>query len=70
MTLLDSFGHPKWQHKNPDVRITGIDSLDDPNLLLEIVKTDADPRVQARALARIKNPDTLDELIGTLPPVL
>jgi exonuclease SbcC len=67
MTLLDSFGRPKWQHKNPDVRIEGIDLLDDPDLLLEIVNADPDPAVQARALSRINNPDTLDKLIDTLP---
>ncbi len=70
MTLLDSFGRPKWQHKNPDIRIKGIELLEDPDLLLEIVKTDTDPRVQAIAMARINNPDTLDELIDTLPPDL
>ena len=67
MTLLDSFGRPKWQHKNPDVRIEGIDLVDDPDLLLEIVNTDSDPKVRAKALSRINNPDTLDTLIDTLP---
>ena len=67
MTLLDSIGRPKWQHKNPDVRIEGIDLLDDPDLLLEIVKTDSDPKVQAKALSRINSPDTLDTLIDILP---
>jgi hypothetical protein len=70
MSLFDSFTRPKWQHKNPEVRKSAIDQLDDEQLLLELVKTDPDSAVQSKALARISDPDTLDGLIESLPAAL
>lgn len=70
MSLLDSLTSPKWQHSNPEVRKSAIAQLDDPAVLLELVKTDPDVTVQGAALSRISDPDTLDDLITSLPPVL
>lgn len=74
MSIFDSLSRPKWRHKNPDTRKQAIAGLDDQNLLLEIVKVDADPDVQAAALARITDPDMLDIIIsdlrGCLPKTL
>ena len=42
MPLLDSFNGPKWQHKNPKVRIDALADLDDQNVLLELVTKDPD----------------------------
>jgi exonuclease SbcC len=70
MTLFDSLNRPKWQHKDPEVRKDAVGQLDDQDVLLELVKTDADSTVQASALSRITSPDTLDKLIDTLPGAL
>lgn len=70
MSLIDSLNRPKWQHNDPEVRKHAVDQLDDQDVLIELVKTDADATVQARALSRITNPDTLETLIDTLPGVL
>ena len=70
MSLFDSLNRPDWQHKNPQVRKNAVDELDDQDRLLELVNTDPDPTVQARALSRITSPDTLDTLIDTLPGAL
>jgi exonuclease SbcC len=70
MSLFDSLNRPKWQHKDPEVRRTAVGQLDDQDVLLDLVKTDADSTVQASALSRITSPDTLDTLIDTLPEAL
>ena len=70
MSLIDSFTKPQWQHRKPEVRIAAIDQLDDPAVLLELVKTDPDPEVRAHALSRVNGSDQLDKLIDTLPQPL
>ena len=70
MSLFDSINRPDWQHKNPEVRKNAVDQLDDQGVLLELVNTDPDCTVQAKALSRITNPDTLDILIDNLPGAL
>jgi len=70
MSLIDSLNRPKWQHHDPEVRKQAVDQLDDQDVLLELVNTDTDATVQARALSRITNPDTLDTLIDALPGAL
>ncbi len=70
MSLFDSFTGPRWQHSNPQVRKEAVAQLQDQEVLLELVKTDLDPGVQAAALCRISSPAVLDTLIETLPPAL
>jgi len=70
MPLFDPLNRPKWQHDDPEVRKDAVSQLDDQDVLFELVKTDADSTVQARALSRITSPDTLDTLIDTLPGAL
>jgi len=67
MTLFDSLSTPKWQHKKPEVRLQAVAELQDPELLLSLVKSDPDESVQSAALSRIEDPQTLDSLIETLP---
>ena len=66
MSLFDSLTGPKWQHKSPDVRLAAIEQIDDESILIELVKNDPEPRVQASALAHINNSSTLDDLLDTL----
>ena len=70
MSLFDSINRPKWQHKDPEVRKAAIGQTDDQAVLVELVKTDVDFSVQAKALSRINNPDTLDTLVDTLAGAL
>lgn len=66
MSIFDPLSRPKWRHKNPDVRKQAIAELEDQNLLLEVVKVDTDPEVQAAALTRITDPISLDTIIDGL----
>jgi len=70
MSLLEPFSKPRWQHHKPEVRLAAIEELDDPAVLLEVVQTDEDPTVRARALARIDAGETLDRLIEESPSTL
>jgi hypothetical protein len=63
MSLLDPFSKPRWQHHKAEVRMAAIDQVDDPQVLMEVLKTDEDPAVRARALSRIEDGMTLDRLI-------
>lgn len=66
MSLLDTLTGPKWQHKNPEVRLRAIAQLEDASVLLELVTSDPDAQVRSAALARVTSADTLDELIESL----
>jgi len=63
MSLLDPFSKPRWQHSKAEVRLAAINEVDDQEVLLEVLKTDEDASVRARALSRIEDGDTLDRLI-------
>lgn len=70
MTLLDSFSKPGWQHRKPEVRKAAIDSLDDEEILLGLIRNDPEQEIRSLALAKIAGSDTLDELIENLPKPL
>jgi hypothetical protein len=70
MSLLEPFSKPRWQHHKPEVRLAAIDEIDDPAVLLEVLQTDEDPAVRARALSRIDVGETLDRLIDEPPDTL
>lgn len=70
MSLFDSISAPKWQHKNAEVRLQALAELQDPEVLLALVKSDPDDAIRAAALARIGDPQTLDQLILALPASL
>jgi len=70
MSLLDSFSKPRWQHHKAEVRLAAVDELDDPAVLLEVLQTDEDAAVRARALSRIDAAETLDRLIDQSPEAL
>ena len=70
MSILDPFTKPKWQHDDPEVREAAIGEIDDPAVLVEMVREDPEPQVQAAALTRISQPEILDELAATLPTPL
>jgi hypothetical protein len=67
MSLLEPFSKPRWQHHKPEVRLAAIDEVEDPAILLEVLRTDQDPGVRARALSRIEASETLDGLIDEPP---
>ena len=64
MALLDnifrpSIFKPKWQHKDPAVRKTAIESLSDEKTLVQIAEQDSDLSIRALALTKIKSPQQL-----------
>jgi hypothetical protein len=70
MSLLEPFSKPRWQHRDPAVRLAAVEELDDETVLLEVLEADEDAAVRARALARVGNAATLDRLIAEKPPWL
>jgi hypothetical protein len=67
MSLLEPFSKPRWQHRKPEVRLAAVDEIDEDTILLEVLQTDEDAAVRARALERIESADTLDRLIDDPP---
>lgn len=68
MSLLKWFNKPKWQSPNEQVRITAIQSSDDPELhlsLLDIVNNDVSDKVQRTALTKIENPAELTKILAS-----
>lgn len=53
MGLFDRFKKPKWQHKNPNVRLKAIEELYDLRILEEMAKNDSDEDVRICASKRI-----------------
>ena len=66
MSFFDSITGPKWQNKNPQVRLAALDELDDQDTLIELVRSDPDASVQTAALARIQSPEQLDKFAESL----
>jgi len=64
MTLFDSFNKPSWQHRDPEVRKTAIDAIDDQAILLNLVQDDPDPEVRSAALAKITDRKILETFAG------
>ncbi len=58
------FGRPKWKHREVEVRLAAIGGLAEGSqgTFVEIVRTDADPRVRAAAALRITDIPRLVEL--------
>jgi len=67
MSLLEPFSKPRWQHRDPAVRLAAVDELEDPATLLEVLQADEDATVRSRALSRIEAPAALDRLIDETP---
>ncbi len=70
MTIFDSFGKPSWQHRDPEVRRSAVDGIEDESVLVSLVKEDPDEEVRSLALARISNGEILESLIQVLSPPL
>lgn len=67
MSLLEPFSKPRWQHRDPAVRLAAVEELDDETVLLEVLQTDEDAAVRACALVRLRNGATLDRLVDDTP---
>ncbi|MFQ5558980.1 MAG: DUF349 domain-containing protein [Nitrospinota bacterium] len=63
--VFKNFFKPKWQHKNPDIRLTAVQELDDSELatLTKIITKESDPRVSRAALDKVHDQKTLKELL-------
>ena len=67
MSLLEPFSKPRWQHRDPAVRLAAVEELDDEAVLLEVLRADEDAAVRAGALARVDSGATLDRLLDDAP---
>jgi len=67
MSLLEPFSKPRWQHRDPEVRLAAVRELEDEATLLDVLGSEEEPRVLAAALERIHSPATLDSLLAEAP---
>lgn len=70
MSIIKWFNKPKWQSPNEQVRITAIQSSQDPELISQlttIVFEDNSEKVQVAALNKISNPTEINHIINTHP---
>lgn len=65
MALLDKIFKPKWQHKDPAVRKTAVETLTDESLLATIAESDSDSSVRETALAAIRSEQILIRFISS-----
>ena len=68
MSIIKWFNKPKWQSPNEKVRMTAIQTSQDPELtgqLLTIVFEDVSEKVQLAALNKISNPTDINHIINT-----
>ncbi len=63
--MLSRLFKPKWQHKNPAVRLAAVAEATDPAIVFALANDDADPRVRQAAIARITRVDSLLKLHAT-----
>ena len=63
MSLLDRI-RPKWQHSDPEVRLSAVRQLgkDDQELLIALALEDQDARVRRSAIKRLDDPARLQEV--------
>ncbi len=70
MSIMKWFNKPKWQSPNEQVRTTAVQTSDDVDLLnalTDIVNNDSSVKVKKAALARIKKPDDLVDILHQHP---
>ncbi|TDR16280.1 DUF349 domain-containing protein [Marinicella litoralis] len=68
MSIIKWFNKPKWQSPNEKVRMTAIQTSQDPELtgqLLTIVFEDVSEKVQLAALNKISNPTDINHIVNT-----
>ena len=60
--IFAKFTKPKWQHRNPEIRQSAIENLDDPNILNEVAQHDEAAEVRRAAIKKISELKTLNEI--------
>ena len=68
MSLLDRLrGQPDWQHEDPQVRASAVDSLenDAQDVFAAIASEDADAGVRLAAVGRLSDPETIGRIART-----
>ena len=61
--ILSKFIKPKWQHRNPEVRKSALESIDDLAILSDIARNDEDATVRRVAVRRIEDMNLLYQII-------
>ncbi len=62
--MLSRFLKPKWQHKDPAVRLAGIATVEDEKTLFQIAREDTDAAVRKAAAEKLSQIDHLLEIHG------
>ncbi len=57
--MFSRFLKPKWQHKDPKIRMIGIDSLNSSETLVELANHDPEQSVQAAAIKKLNRIEDL-----------
>ncbi|MGF1642598.1 MAG: DUF349 domain-containing protein [Thiotrichales bacterium] len=60
--MLSRLFKPKWQHKDPAIRLTAVAEATDPAIVFALANEDSDPRVRKAAIGRINRIDALLKL--------
>jgi len=60
--ILSKFIKPKWQHRDPNVRLPEIENLNDPTILNQIAQNDADTKVRQVAVIKINDLNVLNQI--------
>ena len=66
MGILDRFKTlPKWKHADADIRLAGVHELPEAeqDVLAEVARTDADPRVRKAAVGKLGAVGTLSDIL-------
>jgi hypothetical protein len=60
--MLSNFIKPKWQHRNPNIRRSEVENLDDPAILNKVAQNDEAAEVRQAAVRKINELNLLDQI--------
>jgi hypothetical protein len=60
--IFSKFIKPKWQHRDPNVRLSEIENLNDPTILNQIIQNDTDIKVRQAAVKKINDLTILNQI--------
>lgn len=63
LKILDKILKPKWQHKDPKVRLEAVKNLNDEEKLEKVATADLDENIAIIAVERIRNDEILKNIV-------
>ena len=64
MSLLDKIIKPKWQNKDPKVRLNAVKNLSDEEKLAKVAIYDSEENIALVAVERIRNDEILEKIVA------